>query len=116
MWRGLGYARRLNIFLTDLSAAGCSNYDGQRCAYARPLAIIAQPSDGDSDEGGASSSGGMFTGTRELGPDPETGLAIVLKAGPYGPYVQLGEAGDKGDKPKRASLPKVGLCLEAVPF
>ncbi len=32
------------------------------------------------------------SGDRELGTDPETGLAVVVKAGRFGPYVQLGEA------------------------
>ena len=31
---------------------------------------------------------------RVLGTDPETGLAVQVKAGRFGPYVQLGEAGD----------------------
>jgi DNA topoisomerase-1 len=40
-----------------------------------------------------------------LGNDPEAGLPVSLRKGPYGTYVQLGEAnGD--DKPKRSSLPK----------
>ena len=46
-----------------------------------------------------------------VGEDPESGLPIYLKDGPYGPYVQLGEEGPKGKngkptKPKRASLLK----------
>jgi len=42
---------------------------------------------------------------QSLGGDPETGLPIYLKAGPYGPYVQLGDPieGEK-KKPKMASL------------
>jgi DNA topoisomerase-1 len=47
---------------------------------------------------------------RELGPDPETGLPIVVRAGRFGPYVQVGSAetleaaGAAGSKPKTASL------------
>ncbi|RMH11572.1 MAG: type I DNA topoisomerase [Gemmatimonadetes bacterium] len=41
-----------------------------------------------------------------LGTDPETGLPVYLRNGPYGPYVQLGDAGEDGDKPKRSSLPR----------
>lgn len=44
---------------------------------------------------------------KNLGADPETGLTIVLKTGPYGPYVQLGNEEEVGKKkPKRASLLK----------
>jgi DNA topoisomerase-1 len=41
---------------------------------------------------------------RELGTDPGTGLAVVVKAGRFGPYVQLGEAVAGNGKPKTASL------------
>ncbi len=44
------------------------------------------------------------SGDRELGIDPETGLAVFVKAGRFGPYVQLGEVVDGGDKPKTGSL------------
>ena len=38
-------------------------------------------------------------GPRQVAIDPETGMAIYLKKGPYGPYVQLGgEDNDNGDK------------------
>ncbi len=42
---------------------------------------------------------------QSLGGDPETGLPIYLKTGPYGPYVQLGDPieGEK-KKPKMSSL------------
>jgi len=39
---------------------------------------------------------------RELGLDPETGRAIVLKNGRYGPFVT--EVADDGEKPRTASL------------
>jgi DNA topoisomerase-1 len=46
-------------------------------------------------------------GPQMLGVDPESGLPVLLKTGPYGPYVQLGEDDPEGKiKPKRASLLK----------
>ena len=81
---------------------GCSNYP--ECEYTRPLSIVT----GDKDDAEAHSSG-----PRELGTDPETGLIVSLRKGPYGPYIQRGEALPKGTKkkagdpkPKRASIPK----------
>jgi len=47
---------------------------------------------------------------RSLGLDPESGVPIVAREGPYGPYVQLGSAEGK-EKPKRVSIPK-GMTLE----
>ena len=44
------------------------------------------------------------SGDRELGTDPESGLAVLVEAGRFGPYVQLGEAVDGGAKPRTASL------------
>ena len=41
---------------------------------------------------------------RELGPDPESGLPIQVKAGRFGPYVQVGEVVDGGPKPRTSSL------------
>ncbi len=73
---------------------GCSNYP--ECRFTRQLA------DPDGANGSAISPDG-----KELGEDPETGLAIALKSGRFGPYVQLGPDPEKGgEKPKRASLPK----------
>lgn len=81
---------------------GCSNYP--ECEYTRPLGVVT----GDKADAETHSSG-----PRELGTDPETGLMISLRKGPYGPYIQRGEALAKGEKkkkdapkPKRASLPK----------
>ena len=55
----------------------------------------------------------LAAGPVVLGKDPETGLDVSLRKGPYGPYIQLGEAipadkekKQKAVKPKRASLPK----------
>ncbi len=41
---------------------------------------------------------------RVLGPDPETGLPVEVKAGRFGPYVQLGELAEGGPKPRTSSL------------
>lgn len=49
---------------------------------------------------------------RALGGDPDTGLPVMARVGPYGPYVQLGE-GNGGEKPKRVSLPE-GMTLDDV--
>ncbi len=76
---------------------GCSNYP--ECRYTRTLALPTGEEDGDPL---AENPNGI-----QLGFDPETGLPVSLRKGPYGHYVQLGEQGeDKKDKPKRASLPK----------
>ena len=76
---------------------GCSNYP--ECRYTRTLAVPS--GDGEEDQAAESPNG------IQLGFDPETGLPVSLRKGPYGHYVQLGEQGeDKKDKPKRASLPK----------
>ena len=46
------------------------------------------------------------SGDRELGADPETGMAVYVRNGRFGPYVQLGEdpTEKKAPKPKRSSL------------
>ena len=67
---------------------GCANYPD--CKYTRPLA----------------ENGGDATEPRELGKDPETGLPVLLKRGPYGLYVERGVDGDAKEKPKRVSLPQ----------
>jgi DNA topoisomerase-1 len=72
---------------------GCSNYP--ECSYTKQL--------GDS---GAEGAGGVDrTEPKLLGVDPETGLDITLKKGPYGFYMQLGED-SKENKPKRVAMPK----------
>lgn len=45
-------------------------------------------------------------GPQKLGTDPETGLPVYLKLGPFGAYVQKGENDNNGIKPKRIRLPK----------
>ena len=76
---------------------GCANYP--ECKYTRPLIP-------NTDEDPAAS---LANGNQELGSDPETGLQVTLRKGPYGHYVQLGEPegeGKKKTKPRRASLVK----------
>ena len=55
------------------------------------------------------------SGERELGEDPETGLAIVAKSGRYGPYVTevLPEDAPKSAKPRTGSLLK-SMSLDTV--
>ncbi|TVR84169.1 MAG: type I DNA topoisomerase [Rhodospirillales bacterium] len=76
---------------------GCSNYP--ECRYTRPLVPMNR------DEGEAVKAG--ESGPKLLGTDPESGLAVTLRKGPYGYYVQLGEAegeGKRKTKPKRVSI------------
>ncbi|MBY0432047.1 MAG: topoisomerase DNA-binding C4 zinc finger domain-containing protein, partial [Rhodospirillales bacterium] len=87
---------RLSLKLGKFGAfIGCSNYP--ECRYTRPLTVA-------SDGGTAPEE--ALEGPKVLGNDPETGLQVALRKGPYGHYVQLGEAeGGKGkEKPKRVSL------------
>ena len=67
---------------------GCANYP--ECRFTRPLA------DG----------GDEAAEPRTLGNDPETGLAVALKRGPYGLYVEQAIAEGAKEKPKRVSLPQ----------
>ncbi|GAB6052867.1 type I DNA topoisomerase [Magnetospira thiophila] len=96
---------RLNLKLGKYGAfIGCSNYPD--CKFTKRLEV------GNGENG--ESNGNLET--RELGQDPETGLTVTLRQGPYGLYVQLGEAEGKGKtatKPKRASLPR-GLAADEV--
>ncbi len=75
---------------------GCDAYP--ECHYTRAM---KQAEEGDADE--------MFAaGPIPLGDDPESGMPLTLRKGPYGLYIQLGEAveGDKKKKkPKRAGMP-----------
>ncbi len=83
---------RLSLKLGKFGAfVGCSNYPD--CRYTRPLA-----------RAGAAGAEAGDDGPRELGKDPDSGLAVSVRKGPYGHYVQLGQAGGE-EKPKRASLP-----------
>ena len=67
---------------------GCANYP--ECRFTRPLA------DG----------GDEAAEPRTLGNDPETGLPVALKRGPYGLYVERAVADGAKEKPKRVSLPQ----------
>ena len=70
---------------------GCADYPV--CGYRRGLAAA----------GGCDG----YTGPRDLGTDPASGLAVTLRRGPNGWYVQRGERSDTGgrEKPERMSLP-----------
>lgn len=90
---------------------GCSNYPD--CKYTRQ---IGQDEDDSNDSN-------FVGGDQTLGTDPESGLPVLVRKGPYGFYIQLGDAETK--KPKRTSLPKQmditsldlaqGLALLALP-
>jgi DNA topoisomerase-1 len=69
---------------------GCSNYPN--CRFTRALGSKETESE-------------ALEGPKLLGPDPETGLDVTLRRGPYGLYLQLGEPAE-GEKPKRASIPR----------
>ena len=75
---------------------GCRDYPA--CGYRRGLAA-------GGDEDG-------YTGPRDLGSDPDSGLPVTLRRGPNGWYVQRGEH-DGGDRPERMSLPP---ALESEPI
>ncbi|MBL24576.1 MAG: DNA topoisomerase I [Rhodospirillaceae bacterium] len=96
---------RLNLKLGRYGAfIGCNKYPD--CRYTKQLAVAG--SDSDTAEGDAA----VAAGPKLLGTDPDTGLDVTLRKGPYGFYVQLGEElpKEKGKKappkPKRASVPR----------
>ncbi|NYZ11407.1 type I DNA topoisomerase [Azospirillum sp. RWY-5-1] len=79
---------RLGLKLGKMGAfIGCSNYP--ECRYTRPLAVA-------NDDGQE-----VQEGPRLLGDDPETGLPVTVRRGPYGAYIQLGPApgGEKDEEP-----------------
>jgi DNA topoisomerase-1 len=95
---------RLNLKLGRYGAfIGCSNYPD--CRYTKQLVVAGS----EADTGGDAA---VAAGPKLLGTDPDTGLDITLRKGPYGFYVQAGEElpKEKGKKappkPKRASVPK----------
>jgi len=71
---------------------GCSNYPD--CRYTRQLVA--------GDDGADTTAA---DGPKHLGDDPETGLAVTLRRGPYGLYIQKGEPEGK-TKPPRIAVPK----------
>lgn len=91
---------RLSLKLGKFGAfIGCANYPD--CRYTRRFGVGAD--DGDD----------LFaSGPMVLGQDPDSGLDVSLRKGPYGIYLQLGEQlpKEKGKKappkPKRSSLAK----------
>ena len=90
---------RLSLKLGKFGAfIGCANYP--ECRYTRRFGEIGE----DGDE--------LAKGPTVLGTDPDTGLEVSMRKGPYGVYVQLGEQVEKEKgkkappKPKRASLTK----------
>ena len=87
-------AGRLSLKISGKYGAfiGCGNYP--ECRYTRQL------SDVGSGDGEAVNPDG-----KQLGFDPDSGLAVTLRTGRFGPYLQLGE-GSEDEKPKRSSLPK----------
>ena len=96
---------RLNLKLGKFGAfIGCSGYP--ECRYTQRLS--AGGANTDDLEIGTE----LAAGPKLLGQDPETGLDVTLRRGPYGLYVQLGEEApkEKGKKappkPKRTSVPR----------
>ena len=107
------HAGRLGLKLGKMGAfIGCNNYP--ECRYTRPLAVANDDAPDALD------------GPKELGDDPETGLPVSVRRGPFGAYIQLGpprgaeeeappaekpakgkkKAKEAAPKPKRVSLPK----------
>src|SRR5208282_38939 len=88
---------RLSLKLGKFGAfVGCSNYPS--CQFTRPLVVA----NGDEQQ-----QEGESAGPRLLGTDPETGLPVTVRRGPYGSYVQLGPRADASEEsaekaPKKA--------------
>lgn len=91
---------RLSLKLGKFGAfIGCTNYP--ECRYTRRFGVAGKEDDDM-----------LASGPLVLGQDPDTGLDVALRKGPYGIYLQVGEQPpkEKGKKappkPKRSSLPK----------
>ena len=74
---------------------GCSNYP--ECKFTKQIAKNENKDENNANEAFMPENDGV------LGIDPETGLKVIIKKGPYGIYLQLGEE----KKPKRTSIPKL---------
>jgi len=74
---------------------GCSNYP--ECKFTKQIAKNENKDENNVNETFMPENEGI------LGVDPETGLKVIIKKGPYGIYLQLGEE----KKPKRTSIPKL---------
>ena len=84
---------RLGLRLGKFGAfIGCSNYP--ECKFTRQL--MTKGEDTEAEAG--------VVGDRHIGDDPDSGMPVYVRNGPYGPYVQLGDPETK--KPKRSSFPK----------
>jgi DNA topoisomerase-1 len=87
---------RLSLKLGKFGAfIGCSNYPA--CQYTRPL--VSNSADQGQLEGEAA-------GPQVLGVDPETGMPVTMRRGPYGAYLQLGPAAATEPPPAPAAEPK----------
>ena len=91
---------RLGLRLGKFGAfIGCSNYP--ECKFTRQLMTKGEESDNEAG----------VVGDRHIGDDPDSGMPVYVRNGPYGPYVQLGDPETK--KPKRSSFPK-GMSAGSV--
>ncbi|MEI6560088.1 MAG: type I DNA topoisomerase, partial [Rhodospirillaceae bacterium] len=86
---------RLGLKLSRNGAfIGCSSYP--ECRYTRPLSVAGGSGDDAPD---------ALEGPRLLGADPDTGLPVTVRRGPYGAYVQLGPAAGATTPPEPAPEP-----------
>jgi DNA topoisomerase-1 len=91
---------RLGLRLGKFGAfIGCSNYP--ECKFTRQL--MTKGEDTEAEAG--------VVGDRHIGDDPDSGMPVYVRNGPYGPYVQLGDPETK--KPKRSSFPK-GMSAASI--
>jgi len=98
-------AGRLSLKLGKFGAfIGCSAYP--ECRFTRPLTT-----GGEGEEE-------VREGPKELGNDPESGLPVTLRKGPYGHYVQLGDESTLKAEPapvpeKGKKAPKTAKAVKA---